>query len=763
MSCGVYEKLSKVTIGGKRQWKRNKRAIDDFQEEASDFADKEFPPLEEALASLAKQNSKLVSYMSWFRIHDYFKKQKYGLITSARISSQVIKNRGYVYIVDALNVLSTQPGLIYRLFERKRIVKEGVYAIWVNINGKWTNLIIDDYMPIFGDKNNKTKFFLSTPSLKTKEIWYLLLEKAMAKAYGGYINLFKGFENYAVRDLTGAPHLMHDIPHIPQQKVLKQREVDHINTMWEKLYKNFRKGYLISAAPRLPTQIEKLQNAELKIPSKGHYLSDGIYSGHNVAVVTIREVYDSNGNLARILKLRNPWMGEVWKGEWSKDSELWTEQLKKALNYDPERDGESEFWMSIRDFMSYYECLNVYKCIPGHTFNSIQIKVPPHEHTRIVVRISVPAKGKYTFSVDQNDLRTWADPNLSYSPINLTLGQVEHSTFKLLSHTSSQKLRNTFIRKLIEKGEYYLLIEKHNDPVKNQLIQQNPQHYAALNGISVSSYGPRTCGMTTIDEPRKNKVVFDYLCYFGWKGYSEQRIGEEIKQFKINFYDGSSNYLSLYLLNIPDSIIYAFKNDNDFGVELYSKFAGITNKEIVGPEGNINFEQEFSMNAGCSDVFILRDIENPQPGVEGLVNNTFQIKSVVGRKFIGEKENPVSFEQIKAYLLTEKASRKTCEIEKDKGISKKVGVFDLLNGFARIEMAKTEIKVKMKQYTSPMKLDQYEDIVDMDEVKKFQPMIEESAAAKAKIEAKKVSLEGFLVDGFHFWRLEFFFFSVKKF
>lgn len=422
ITCGVYEKISKVVVGAKKEWRKNKRFIEEQLDEISEYKDTEYPPDNSNLVSLTEQNSKIAKYFAWYRIHAFFEK-KYTIFNEIKLKNQIIRNRGYVYLIDALNTLSAQPGLVLRLFERKKSTREGIYAVWVNIDGRWQQEIIDDHVPIVSDHDGKNQFFFTNPNPKDKEMWYMLLEKAMAKAYGGYKNLFNGFENYAVRDLTGAPHMIYDIPPVPIGRAIKQREADHMNDFWEIIYKGLKKGYIMSMVPRLPTQTEKIANRNLKIPNKNYYLSNGLYSGHNYAVITAKEVRDSKGNLQRIVKMRNPFINEVWQGDWSYNSSLWTSQLKKSLNFDPENNGYGDFWISIRDIMGYFEVLNTYKVIPGYTYTSIDVPAEDRRIIRTFIKIVVPETGKYTFSVDQKDLRNWPYNGMTYCPVKLSLGK----------------------------------------------------------------------------------------------------------------------------------------------------------------------------------------------------------------------------------------------------------------------------------------------------------------------------------------------------
>lgn len=331
-------------------------------------------------------------------------------------------------------------------------------------------------------------------------------------------------------------------------------------------------------------------------------------------------------------------------------------------------------------------------------------------------------------------------PNLKYNAVKISLGKIEESGITLLSHTSSLKLRNTFMRKNLDKGEYYLLVERESSEENLKWVKSNPEFMKEFNEVNVSTYGPKTCTLKIAEEASAGDTIFNYLCYYGWKSYSTRRIGKKMSEFKVNFYDQSWNKMTLYLLNIPDLIIYAFKNPNEFGVELKSQIAGITNKEIVGPEGRIGFRQDFSMNPGSSDVFILRGKEDLE-GNGKPVNHKFQIKSVVGKKFFGNKGNLESFKKVYEFLIAEKGKKRLTEIEKDRALEEKVGLYETKTR-EKIEI-KVEIvdEVKKKQVVIPMKKEQYEDIVDYKEVERKEKEFQKEQERKQREEDERVRKE----------------------
>jgi calpain-15 len=100
------------------------------------------------------------------------------------------------------------PSRIARLFEDDQVDKTGCYEIWLNIDGKWKQIVVDDTIPCAVDPKNPGA--LRPAFAKTKgdvaELWVMLLEKAYAKAYGSYRATIGGKSHYALRDMTGASY-----------------------------------------------------------------------------------------------------------------------------------------------------------------------------------------------------------------------------------------------------------------------------------------------------------------------------------------------------------------------------------------------------------------------------------------------------------------------------------------------------------------------------------------------------------------------------
>ena len=96
----------------------------------------------------------------------------------------------------------------------------GAYAVNIHRNGQWESVIVDDFFPVGHEPgsqqsdNDDDKAKQKAERLRTRgaicahadgfaELWVPLLEKAVAKYYGGYGEIERGFCHHALEFLTG--------------------------------------------------------------------------------------------------------------------------------------------------------------------------------------------------------------------------------------------------------------------------------------------------------------------------------------------------------------------------------------------------------------------------------------------------------------------------------------------------------------------------------------------------------------------------------
>jgi len=137
------------------------------------------------------------------------------------------------------------------------------------------------------------------------DLWSLLLEKAYAKAHGGYKTLAQGLPHQAVMDLTGCPTVSYYIKDEKVQQMINQGK------LWELMKYYNEEGYVVTGS----TQTEE----EINLNGYKNQNVKGLNPGYAYTVVVAKEV---KGN--KLLKIRNPWGPVEWEGDWSQNSPLWT-------------------------------------------------------------------------------------------------------------------------------------------------------------------------------------------------------------------------------------------------------------------------------------------------------------------------------------------------------------------------------------------------------------------------------------------------------
>ncbi|MDR3548105.1 MAG: C2 family cysteine protease [Candidatus Pacebacteria bacterium] len=122
---------------------------------------------------------------------------------------------------------------------------------------------------------------------KRKEIWPLLIEKGMAKAYGGYNGLRGGTIDTAYMDLTGGAAMRIDFTDPSTQHEIALYRTDPEASLFGKLKRFIDDGFLLGAATDGTEEVV----TECKI-----------VKGHAYAVLDIVS-YDGQ----HLIQLKNPW------------------------------------------------------------------------------------------------------------------------------------------------------------------------------------------------------------------------------------------------------------------------------------------------------------------------------------------------------------------------------------------------------------------------------------------------------------------------
>ena len=352
------------------------------------FTDKQFPPNERSLVGYPTPSDYNGSFgkFGYARHEQVFTDNNFDLFRKIEPSDILQGSLGDCYFLVCLSGLAEYPPLIGRLFEFDEKNPYGFYPIWLFINGSWKRYIVDDYLPVMKGTNR-----LAFSKTDENEMWVMLLEKAYAKAYGGYWNIVGGDPVHALRDLTGAPYD-------------RISNFDNPDFVWDKLKRANDQEFMMTCFTK-NTQITEEKH------------DTGIVSGHAYSILDVRKYVDSHGRTQKLIQIRNPWGKFEWNGAFSDNSPLWKESDKHQFIQEAD---DGLFWMRVEDFVVHYQGVGLLAIKPDYRSNAIKLKQSKTNNTAIARLIVDPStcdsrgQNEVFISVDQTDSRSVNDDSYQY-------------------------------------------------------------------------------------------------------------------------------------------------------------------------------------------------------------------------------------------------------------------------------------------------------------------------------------------------------------
>lgn len=219
-------------------------------------------------------------------------------------------------------------------------------------DGEWCQIVVDDWFPCAGDRP-------AFSSGNGSELWVLILEKALAKKFGSYGKVEAGLADNVMHDLTGAPS--------------KSIDIDD-EGLWESLVNAEAKDFIMAAS------------AGTDDTSRSQLESLGLIAFHSYGLLSAKEITTEDGETVQLVKLRNPWGSFEWKGDWSDDSELWTDELKEEVGWTDADDGT--FFMSLNDLRSYFNRVQVCNVNDDYVYSSIRLNTQASDWSVLIVNLT---------------------------------------------------------------------------------------------------------------------------------------------------------------------------------------------------------------------------------------------------------------------------------------------------------------------------------------------------------------------------------------
>lgn len=208
-------------------------------------------------------------------------------------------------------VASPDQGYVYKFFKM----------------GKWMSYKVDKMLPT------------SIAAIAAdNEHWVPYCEKAYAKRYKTYENITGGWGAWGLTDLTGG--------------IAIKTELN-----WEDPGKHELFAYLYDNQDRV------LVTSGINGGSGGaggEVLQDnGLFAGHEYSLLKMEVVKTSDGRMAQLLNIRNPWGKGEFNGDWSDQSDKWDLVAPERKEQLLVKRQDGAFWMCFKDWVNMFSSFDV--------------------------------------------------------------------------------------------------------------------------------------------------------------------------------------------------------------------------------------------------------------------------------------------------------------------------------------------------------------------------------------------------------------------
>ena len=291
------------------------------------------------------------------------------------------------YLMSSLSAMAQHPELIQRLFNTKKTNSHGLFSLNLCKGGVFKEIMLDNFFPC--SLTSKLRFARPSPN---RSIWPLLIEKGFAKIYGAYWNIgCGGSASLALKDLTGAPSQFFNMDDFEPKKIFS-------------LIKNaLDKRFIVV------TQTKKEEESVETDFGLDHW--------HYYAVLGYLEI----GKNTKLLKLRNPWGKNCWKGEWGVGSEQWTPKLRRKYQIDDDRwmIKNGVFYINLEDFVKNFIQIDICYYSPASVYTQHSVNYLSLRKKTLCFQIFVKKAGKYFLTFSQPDDRIAGIKEHSYASVVL--------------------------------------------------------------------------------------------------------------------------------------------------------------------------------------------------------------------------------------------------------------------------------------------------------------------------------------------------------
>lgn len=290
----------------------------------------------------------------------------------------------------------------------------------------------------------------------------------------------------------------------------------------------------------------------------------------------------------KLLRLRNPWGKCRWKGSFSYNDPVWTEELMECMDKPPKDCGE--FWMEYSDFCQNIEYFTVCHYHDGNNITTLKITWENNSIERNdnkFIRIKVSKPGLYYFTTNQKNKRgflkskRYRHSNCTMTIAKVINGKKEDKIEYHVMGTITGCEQDIWFNNFFEEGEYICSLHVHWNSTENSLV--------------LGAYGPEKVEFNQLSKEEKpqnffHKITYDYIEKFNNNDWQYLTTGRKAR-YKVEMSRQFSNGFCVYENLEEDAewnINLTFLNHVGVKALAPNSFHGSTNL-IVAPNSQESF------------------------------------------------------------------------------------------------------------------------------------------------------------------------------